>query len=120
MNNPMEDKATDTYRVVFWGEVARGQQRPQVALAFAKKFRIQSRRQLEQLFSGKVITLKRNLPLTEAHRYIAAIQSLGGICRMERETNNQFFFDNEVKERNTVSFLQNDVDMEALALAPKE
>jgi len=109
----------ETYRVVFWGETARGFSRTEVAVAFAKKFNIKSRSQLRQLFSGKVITLKHSLSTAEAHRYIDAIQDVGGICRLESE-NKHFFFEAEVKEKNVVSFLQEkEYDFESVTIAPK-
>ncbi|GAB1256742.1 hypothetical protein [Aurantivibrio plasticivorans] len=110
--------AQATYRVVFWGETARGYDRDLVVRNFASRFKINSRRQLERLFSGKVITLKHSLPLAEAHRYIKAIQDVGAVCRMESEMKN-YFGNDEVMTRHTVSFLENDVDMSTLSLAPK-
>ncbi|MEX1033261.1 MAG: hypothetical protein WDZ30_07855 [Cellvibrionaceae bacterium] len=111
-------RARESFRVVFWGETARGFSRTEVAHAFARRFNIRSRRQLAHIFSGRVITLKRNLTTAEAHRYITAIQELGGICRMESEYKD-YFSQTEFMERKTVSFLQEDFSSESLSLQPK-
>jgi hypothetical protein len=109
----------DTYRVVFWGQCARGYQRPDVIRAFASRFKISSQRQLEQLFSGKVITLKKGLTTNQADRYTDAIQMVGGVCRKESEQRD-YFSETEFKTRNTVSFLDEDFDPSSLSLAPKD
>ena len=108
-----------TYRVVFWGQCARGFHRPDVVRAFAQRFKIANRQQLAQLFSGKVITLKKGLGETEANRYTSAIQMLGGICRKESERKD-YFSETEFKQRNAVSFLDEDFDPDTLCLAPKD
>ncbi|MGH1469676.1 MAG: hypothetical protein ACRBCS_00675 [Cellvibrionaceae bacterium] len=108
----------ETYRVVFWGQVAPDYIPKEVALAFARKFQIKERKQLLKLFTGKVVTLKRNLSEMDAQRYVSAIQELGGVCRIESEFKN-YFFENETKERHKVNFLQKDFDMDALTLSPK-
>lgn len=114
-----ENKTKESYRVVFWGECAAGYNKKDVMLAFAKQFNIKSRRQLAQIFSGRLIPLKSGLNLTQAHRYITAIQDIGGVCRFEDEYRD-FFGEEEVKERNSVSFLHKDFDPETLTLKPKE
>lgn len=115
-----EVEQNETYRLIFWGETARGRARTDVARAFARKFGIQQQGQLQRLFSGKVVTLKHGLTANQAQKYVEAIQSLGAVCQMERETMRDCFSGTEMMERKTVSFLQNDVDMSQLALSPKE
>ena len=116
--NLQSERTKETYRVVFWGQVMPEHTQKAVALAFARKFQIKDRKQLIKLFRGKVVTLKRNLSSDEGHKYLSAIQEMGGVCRLESEFKN-YFFESEVKERHHVNFLQNDVDMDALTLSPK-
>ena len=113
------DKLNDTYRVVFWGQCARGYERALVARAFAKRFKVTSSRQLARLFSGKVLTLKKGLSENQAEKFVGAIQSVGGVCRKESERKD-YFSETEFKVRNTVSFLEDDFDFNALSLAPKD
>lgn len=108
-----------SYRIVFWGQCAPGFEVGKVAVAFSKRFKIKSSRYLSQLFSGKVITLKRGLSEEGASRYISAIESMGGICRKESEQKN-YFEESEFKQRNSVSFLDEDFDPSTLSLAPKD
>ncbi len=74
-----------TYRVVFWGGLMLGQERLQVAKSFARQFKIRQPRQLQQLFSGRLLTLKSGMPYAEAQRYSAAIRRMGATCRVELE-----------------------------------
>ncbi|MAZ88632.1 MAG: hypothetical protein CL693_13410 [Cellvibrionaceae bacterium] len=74
-----------TYRVVFWGGLMLGQERLQVAKSFARQFRIRQPRQLQQLFSGRLLTLKSGMPYAEAKRYSDAIRRMGATCRIELE-----------------------------------
>ncbi|MGH1374082.1 MAG: hypothetical protein ACRBBW_18725 [Cellvibrionaceae bacterium] len=76
-----------TYRVVFWGGLMLGQSRLQVAKRFARQFKIRAPRQLQQLFSGRLLTLKSGLDYEQARHYSDAIRLMGGICRIELETN---------------------------------
>jgi len=74
-----------TYRVVFWGGLMLGQERRQVAKNFARQFKIRQPRQLQQLFSGRLLTLKSAMSYAEAKRYSAAIRKMGATCRVELE-----------------------------------
>ncbi len=76
-----------SYRVVFWGGLMLGQERLQVAKRFARQFKIRQPRQLQQLFSGRLLTLKGALQYDQAKRYSDAIRAMGAICRIELETN---------------------------------
>ena len=79
--------SSSSYRVVFWGGLILGQERRQVAKRFARQFKIRNPRQLQQLFSGRLLTLKSNLGYEDACRYSDAIRKMGAICRLELETN---------------------------------
>ncbi|MBU3069639.1 hypothetical protein KOI40_07390 [Aestuariicella sp. G3-2] len=81
----MPETSCSTYRVVFWGDVAEGQSRRDVALKFARKFRINDSKTLRRIFSGRLLTLKRGLSESEAQRYCQAITDLGACSRMEAE-----------------------------------
>ncbi len=76
-----------TYRVVFWGGLMLGQSRIQVAKRFARQFKIRTPSQLQQLFSGRLLTLKSGLDYEKAKHYSDAIRLMGGICRIELESN---------------------------------
>ena len=119
VDEPSKPANRDTYRVVFWGQCVRGTHKAQVARAFAKRFNVASTRQLAALFSGKIVTLKRGLSSQGADRYVAAVQSVGGICRKESEYKD-YFSETEFKPRNNVSFLDDDFDPTKLSLAPKD
>lgn len=120
-DHDQQQSTKETFRVIFWGDVAAGYTKKEVALAFAERFNIKSRRQLAQIFSGRVIPLKSGLKISEAHRYISAIQDIGGICRLENEYRD-YFGNEELKTRNSVSFLDQEdgFDAEDWQLAPKQ
>ena len=81
----MSDNSHVTYRVVFWGDVVAGLSRRDVALKFARQFRIRSVKQLQRIFSGRLLTLKRQLSEAQAQRFCQVLSDLGALCRMERE-----------------------------------
>ena len=109
-----------TYRIVFWGQCINGRRLTDVQCAFAKRFKIFDADQLEQIFSGKIVTLKKGLHEQQADKFINALLELGAIARKESEFRN-YFSETEVKQRNKVSFLeQDDFDPDSLSLAPKE
>ncbi len=76
-----------TYRVVFWGGLMLGQTRLQVAKRFARQFKIRTPSQLQQLFSGRLLTLKSGLDYDQAKHYGNAIRLMGATCRIELESN---------------------------------
>ena len=110
---------TATYRIAFWGQCQRGANRDDVLAAFAQRFKIANKRQLEQLFSGKVITLKKGLDENQANKYMNAILEVGALCRKESEFRD-YFSETETKTRNSVTFLDDDFDPSALSLTPKD
>ncbi|GLS28028.1 hypothetical protein [Marinibactrum halimedae] len=79
----------NTYRIVFWGATSPEKDINDVKRLFANRFGIKNNAYLEQLFSGRVATLKRGLEETAARRLQNMIESLGVICRLEAE--NQLF-----------------------------
>ena len=74
-----------TYRVVFWGEVMLGRDKDRVAEQFAKWFKVNDSRKLKQLFSGRLLVLKKSLDYSEAKLYRDVLQGIGAMCRIERE-----------------------------------
>lgn len=108
-----------TFRVVFWGQCASGYLRDNVMQDVAQRFKIGNRRQLEQLFSGQVRTLKKGINEAQADKYVNALRQLGCICRKESEFKD-YFSETEFRPRNTVSFLEDDFDPSKLSLAPKD
>lgn len=81
----MSEDSHATYRVVFWGQVDPGLSRKEVALKFARQFRVRNVHQLKHLFSGRVLTLKRGLSESRARRFSQVMTGLGVVCRLERE-----------------------------------
>lgn len=74
-----------TYRVVFWGEVMLGRAGEDVARQFAKWFKIEDSRKLRQVFSGRLLVLKKGLSYQDATLYSDVIRGLGAMCRIEPE-----------------------------------
>ncbi len=77
----------DTYKVVFWGKVMPNQTVSQVAKRFAAAFNLRDQASLKQLFSGKVITLKKGLSYDHAKRYCTILSEMGAECCLEKEFN---------------------------------
>jgi hypothetical protein len=75
-----------TYKVVFSGNTIEGNTTSDVAKRFAEAFKLNDQTSIEQLFSGKVITLKRGLNYEQAQRYSRILQKLGADCCIECES----------------------------------
>lgn len=74
-----------TYRVVFWGEVMLGRAQDDVSRQFAKWFKIEDSRKLKQVFSGRLLVLKKGLSYQDATLYSDVIRGIGAMCRIEPE-----------------------------------
>ncbi|MGH1485053.1 MAG: hypothetical protein ACRBCI_02460 [Cellvibrionaceae bacterium] len=74
-----------TYKVVFSGNTIEGNSTSDVAKRFAEAFKLNDQASIQQLFSGKIITLKRGLNYEQAQRYSRILQKLGADCCIECE-----------------------------------
>ena len=74
-----------TYKVIFSGNIIEGNTISEVAQRFAQAFKLNDQTSIEQLFSGKVMTLKRGLTHEQAQRYSRILQKLGADCCIECE-----------------------------------
>lgn len=68
--------ASPSYQVVYSGKLCAGFAQPQVKKALAEKLRVPPP-QLEQIFSGKPVVLKRTNSAEEAKRLVAGLARLG-------------------------------------------
>ena len=76
-----------TYKVIFSGSTLDGVSKKLVAQRFIRVFNLKHQKDLEKLFCGKLITLKRGLNYTAASRYHSILTSLGADCCLEHESN---------------------------------
>ncbi len=79
-----------TYKVVFWGGIQPEQDKNQVIRRFAERFKLTDRKQLQNLFCGRIITLRKGLDHAKARQLASALEGIGALCRVEPE-NNQFW-----------------------------
>ena len=71
------------HRLIFSGQVQAGHDPDEVRQRLGQLFRITDPVKLDMLFSGKAITLKRNLAPAEARRYEAAILKAGALATVD-------------------------------------
>ena len=69
------------YHVVFYGELAEGQQAEEVKHKLVGMFRLSPER-IEAVFSGKPLVIKENVGRNEALKYKAAFEKSGAACRI--------------------------------------
>ncbi len=74
--------STQKYRILFNGEIDTGQKLREVKKRLAQLFKA-SPEQIEKLFTGKPVTLNRNLDYTAAQEYIAELKKTGALCYFE-------------------------------------
>ena len=75
----MEQRAR--YHVVFYGELAEGQQAEDVKSRLATMFRLSPKR-IETVFDGKPLMIKENVGRNEALKYKRAFERSGARCRI--------------------------------------
>ena len=74
--------SSQLYRVVFNGEINRGNTIAQVKRDLAALFQADAEI-IEQLFTGRPIVLKQGLDAETAIQYVSAISRAGAVSRME-------------------------------------
>ncbi|MEO0442554.1 MAG: hypothetical protein AAFZ92_02280 [Pseudomonadota bacterium] len=80
----------ETYKVVFSGNTVKGSNPSDVAQRFSEAFNLSDEAFLENIFSGKIVTLKRGLEYDQAKRYSRILQKLGADCCIEIEQRHSF------------------------------
>lgn len=68
--------SNERYNLVFRGDIVLGHNISDVKLRLGKLFKVNDA-QLERLFSGRPVVIKKNLPKLEADRYTEALQQAG-------------------------------------------
>ena len=74
--------AEQLYRVIFEGEILEGSQVQEVKRALAKLYN-KSEDQVEHYFSGKRLTVKKDVDYETAMKYVKAYERAGAVCRVE-------------------------------------
>jgi len=70
------------YRVIFEGEILEGSQVQEVKRALAKLYN-KREDQVERFFSGKRLTVKKDVDYETAIKYVKAYERAGAVCRVE-------------------------------------
>ena len=70
------------YRVIFEGEILEGSQVQEVKRALAKLYN-KTEDQVEHYFSGKRLTVKKDVDYETAMKYVKAYERAGAVCRVE-------------------------------------
>jgi len=74
--------AEQLYRVIFQGEILEGSQVQEVKRALAKLYN-KREDQVERYFSGKRLTVKKDVDYETALKYVKAYERAGAVCRVE-------------------------------------
>ena len=74
--------AEQLYRVIFEGEILEGSQVQEVKRALAKLYN-KREDQVEHYFSGKRLTVKKDVDYDTAMKYVKAFERAGAVCRVE-------------------------------------
>ena len=74
--------AEQLYRVIFQGEILEGSQVQEVKRALAKLYD-KTEDQVERYFSGKRLTVKKDVDYETALKYVKAYERAGAVCRVE-------------------------------------
>jgi hypothetical protein len=70
------------YKVIFEGEILQGCQVQEVKRALAKLYN-KSEDQVERFFSGKRLTVKKDVDYQTAMKYVKAYERAGAVCKVE-------------------------------------
>lgn len=70
----------DVHSIIFSGDINEGQDVKTVKESLSRLFKISDVRKVEQLFSGRPVTLKKNLNADQARRYQSVIEQAGARC----------------------------------------
>ncbi len=74
--------AEQLYRVIFEGEILEGSQVQEVKRALAKMYK-KREDQVERYFSGKRLTVKKDVDYETAMKFVKAYERAGAVCKVE-------------------------------------
>ena len=77
----MNDSSSDTYEIVFRGDIVQGETIDVVKQRLMELFNIDAGR-AEQLFSGRPVVLKKNLDLLKADQYRMRLENAGAVVQV--------------------------------------
>ncbi|MFZ5571332.1 MAG: NINE protein [Thermodesulfobacteriota bacterium] len=83
MINSGADMETETYRIVFKGEITDGHSVQNVKTALSGMYKNPAT--LESFFSGKVVVVKKNADLATCKKIQEAFQKAGAVCAIQKE-----------------------------------
>lgn len=81
-----ETNGKETYNVILSGEIAAGRDSGTVRKNLADILKV-SQTDLEPLFSGRPLIIKKNVDQSTARKYVLAFQNAGVLCSMARSRN---------------------------------
>ena len=90
----------DSYKVVFLGEVVAGYDAGDVKAAFSSKFGISEQAKIDKLFSGKQVTLRKNIDHSSALKLkekLAAMGAIGHARKMDTSEGSWLSFSEDAK-----------------------
>ena len=67
------------YHVVYRGKIAKGSDRASVRAAVIRLLKLNPAK-ADRIFSGKPMTIKKNVPRSEAVRIVGVFKKLGAVC----------------------------------------
>lgn len=71
------------HNILFFGDLIDGFDLPQAKANLSTLFKIDDTAKIDALFSGKQVTLKKNLDAAKAKKYLAVLQKAGIECRID-------------------------------------
>lgn len=79
----MNDIATSTLELAFYGELAEGAELQETKVKVAGLFKT-SAEQVEKMFCGKRVVIKNKLDMRTAEKYVSALLKNGAVCHIEK------------------------------------
>lgn len=73
--------SNDTYHIVFEGQLSGEKSLPETKQQLATMFKMNAT-QVEALFTGKPVAIKRNVDQDTAKKYLAAFKKAGAVCKV--------------------------------------
>lgn len=108
------------HNIIFAGELMPGYEQASVRTALGNLFRISDPAKLDVLFSGKSVTLKKNLDAEQARRYEQALQKAGARCRIEPPLLSLVMDEAPAREEPVAATDNSDVNFNTIAAMPTD
>lgn len=105
------------HKIIFSGELVAGFDTEEVKANLGKLFKIEDSAKLDALFSGKDITLKKNLEAEQARRYEATLSNAGAMVRIDPPLTQ---FDDEEEDLPPPTTSGNALNFNTIAMATPE